>query len=447
MIASLLLPFLLAPAPQEPPPILARYQLRGQSASVDADEVALEMAFHSRRTEEGRAACSHLLDTTLVRLEAKAQGLLPDDAEIERFRQSLLAQLPRSAQRAEQAQTIKTLPADELASSIAFDRLVRKALDLRADEPTGDDMRKLWLQERKKRHRLVDDPDQLPVGTAVRVDDTDVPMLQLGRLLLYKAGEQQRELVVRRLVVLKTLEAMAAEHHIEVGEADLQAEVEARAAAASSDPRYHGLTFAQLLKSQGLTLPALLQSRVFRGNVMQKKLVAALHPRQELLAEIARDRAAVLERCGPRRHLAGIFLRALEQPNELVPRDFAAAERELQALRQKLTTTSFDMLAKVESEDPDSKARGGDLGWVFRRAKGLPEPVLSAAFGLDRDAVSAPIRCEDGVWVIKLLGIEPDPTDDELVVRMQEQLLDDLLQQILQDAAIAMGPAPKATGK
>lgn len=445
MLAVLLLPLLFLP-PQGDDPVVARYRLLDQDAVVDRDALALEFAFHLRRKDEGKAACEHLVESTLVRIEARQKGVMPSDEEIERFRRSLLAQIPAGPQRAESQAALLAIPKGELASSIAYDRLVRKALELRDDEPTGSDMRKLWLLEQKKNHHIVDDPDQLPVGTAVRVDATDVSMLELGRLLLFKAADAERERFVRQLVVLTSLDAMAKAAHIEVGDADLQAEIELRKAAIARDPGHRGLSFEQLLKSQGMTPAALMQSRVFRANVLQRLLVAHQHPKAQLLAEIAADRAAALRRSGPRRHLRGIFVRALEQPNELVTRDFAAAAEHLQELRLKLETMPFDRLARVESEHP-TKAVGGDLGWQFRASDALPEPVLAAAFALAPGDVSQPVRCDDGVWLVLAEGVEPDPSDDELVKRIQEQLTDELVRQILRDADIRFGPVPKAAGK
>src|SRR5262245_20531441 len=67
-----LLPLPLLP-PQEPvaAQVLARYTLRGETTAVTRGDVALEMAFHLRRKDEGRAACEHLANALLVRAAAE----------------------------------------------------------------------------------------------------------------------------------------------------------------------------------------------------------------------------------------------------------------------------------------------------------------------------------------------------------------------------------------
>ena len=51
----------------------------------------------------------------------------------------------------------------------ALDSSIRLALLVAGDEPVSGEMLKLWLQDAKKRIPVVDDPDQLPLGTAAKV--------------------------------------------------------------------------------------------------------------------------------------------------------------------------------------------------------------------------------------------------------------------------------------
>jgi hypothetical protein len=446
----LLLP--LPPQVQDPGSALARYRLLGKEATVSRDDVALEMAFHERRKDEGRLACGYLVDANLIRIEAEKQHLLPttDEAKL------LLADIQRQLRAggsdpAKLAILRNSSEADLLADlvlPIAHERLVRRELELKGSEEVSKEMLQLWLVEARKRHKVVDDPEQLPLGTAVRIDERDVPLLELGRLLLRKSESDEQEIVVRRLIVLETLEAMAAAAGITVSDAELRSELNARAAAAKGDPRYKGIGYEQLLKAQGMTLAAMLHSRVFRGQLLQRRLVAHQYPREVLLAEVAQDRRKALDVAGARRQVSVIFARALKEPNALVPRDFAAAAAALQKLQARLQKgEDFEYLARVESDDPASKRAGGDIGWTFRKSDSLPEPVLAAAFALAEGAVSAPITASDGVYLVKVVTIEPEPTDDQLIERMREQRIDGMTRQLLTDAAIEMVDAGKPGAK
>ncbi|MBI5211657.1 MAG: peptidylprolyl isomerase [Elusimicrobia bacterium] len=61
----------------------------------------------------------------------------------------------------------------------------------------------------------------------------------------------------------------------------------------------------------------------------------------------------------------------------------------------------FAELAKAESEDPESAARGGDIGFIF---KGLvPPEIEKVAFSLDVGVVSQPVETDTGFHIIRIV--------------------------------------------
>ena len=59
-------------------------------------------------------------------------------------------------------------------------KLCRKELAMKPSETVSGEMMQLWLQEARKRNRVVDDPDLLPIGTAAKVgDEAASPFLAL----------------------------------------------------------------------------------------------------------------------------------------------------------------------------------------------------------------------------------------------------------------------------
>lgn len=80
-----------------------------------------------------------------------------------------------------------------------------------------------------------------------------------------------------------------------------------------------------------------------------------------------------------------------------------AAEQKatLLANQAKSPGVDFAALARANSDDPGSKAAGGDLGWVEKGA-GLAKPFEDAVFSMQPDQVSAPIKTEFGYHIIKL---------------------------------------------
>jgi len=65
---------------------------------------------------------------------------------------------------------------------------------------------------------------------------------------------------------------------------------------------------------------------------------------------------------------------------------------------------SFEALAKEFSQDPGSANNGGDLGYA---GPGVYDPAFEKAlYALNKDQVSAPVRTDFGLHLIKLLGVE-----------------------------------------
>jgi hypothetical protein len=444
-LAVLWLCLALQPPAAQGPRVLAQFQFDGKTQSLTADDVALEMAFHQRRESKGREAAEHLANTTIVTMEATAKKLMPADAETRAFWEEQKAAMRRAGQKPELMPVVRNSSEEEMLHSLALhlanEKLVRAELRMKRDEAVSPDMLKLWLAEARKRHKVVTDPDQLPAGTAARVDDQELSMLELGRLLLRTSEDEEQLKFVQQVVVLKTVDQLARQHDVQVSEAELRAELQVRAADAASDPSYKGIPFEQLLKSQGLTPDLLMRSPVFRAQILQRKLALKLHPAAELEARLHEDRKAVLAEFGARRRLGGIFVRALDKPNELVPRDFPKAMAHLAQLRKQLGEgRDFELMAKIETEDPTSKPRGGDLGFHHareeRRKDALPEAVLAAGFALAANEVSQPIQVPEGCWLVKVLAIEPEPSDAELVQRMRDQIVRGMTLQIVKDAKI-----------
>jgi peptidyl-prolyl cis-trans isomerase D len=80
----------------------------------------------------------------------------------------------------------------------------------------------------------------------------------------------------------------------------------------------------------------------------------------------------------------------------------AEAKARAEAIRKELTEggKDFAAVAKERSEDPGTKAAGGDLGWVER---GSLEPALAdAVFALAPNSVSEPIETKLGYHVVKV---------------------------------------------
>jgi hypothetical protein len=440
-LPSLLLS-LIAALPQAPDDPLATYELAGKAVPVTRTDVALEMAFHLRRRERGQQAVEQLVAVAITRQAAEQRKLMPSEADVRAFWNDLQEQLRAAGRRPEDIPAVRNTGEAQwladLAVQLAQKRVVREELGLKADEEVSGDMLTLWLQEQRKQALVVTDPELLPAGSAARVGKQDIPLIELGTLLLRTAEDDERDRYVKQVVYLAALEAAAREAGVQVTAADLDAAVQKHKDDAAKDPRYRGVTYENLLKAEGLTTQSIRDLRVFRGQILLDKLARARFGDEALAAELAKDRAGVLERHGARRRIGIIYLRAIDAPNPLVPRDYAAAEKELLAARARLDKEAFDVVARVTSEHNASKQNGGDAGWHRRRSDRIPEAALAAAFAQREGEVSAPIRLDDGVVIVKTLEIEAEPDDATLRQRLRDGKGKELQAKLFADCKLQM---------
>lgn len=434
----------LALAPQgEAEAPLASFQLAGRTAFVTTDDLALELAHRYYRSPRGRAAVRQLVDLHLVRTEATAKGLMPKPEEVAALAGQLEAQLRATGQDfaeflAERRMSRSQFEAEVLSLGQAQRNLTMDALGLSSPDAVSADMMELWLRQARNQAGVVEDPGELPDGYAAKVGNRLLSLMDMGRLLLTSAPHQEREQFIRQMVVLRCLEAEAVARSIEVTDEEARAEVEARKNAADRDSRYGGLRLEQVLLSQGMTMEGLARWPVLRAQIIERKLVDLEYSPEDLRHMLDEDRAQILKRHGPRRQLGILFVRALDEPNDLVPRDFAAAESHLRGVRDRIRSAGlpFSTAARQYSDDPATRANGGTAGWHRPIDQGLPSEVIEAAFALPRDGLSDPVRIDSGYYLVRVLEIEPMPGDATLLQKLHTDLETQLRQRILDEAKL-----------
>lgn len=103
-------------------------------------------------------------------------------------------------------------------------------------------------------------------------------------------------------------------------------------------------------------------------------------------------------------------------------RSDAQAKQEITKIRQQIIAgASFEKLAQKYSEDPGSKANGGDLGWASEKA--LVPQFASVMKSQKINTLSAPFRTQYGWHILKVLDRrQADSTPDRLKLKAQEYL-------------------------
>lgn len=110
---------------------------------------------------------------------------------------------------------------------------------------------------------------------------------------------------------------------------------------------------------------------------------------------------------------------------KMVPADSLNDVKKVQmdSIAKILTKNNFAEVAKAESEDRGSSARGGELGWF---GKGMMvKPFEEAAFGLKEGEISAPFRTQYGWHIILKEGERGIQPLDSMRTQIQRQVARD----------------------
>ena len=107
-------------------------------------------------------------------------------------------------------------------------------------------------------------------------------------------------------------------------------------------------------------------------------------------------------------------------------RALADAEEVLAGLEDQIASEAdFERLARTQSEDPLSRERGGDLGFVRPASESVPKAVRDEVFiqhGAGRQGLVGPIRLENGVALLWLGAVLPPPSWEEMKAHVHREL-------------------------
>ena len=118
-------------------------------------------------------------------------------------------------------------------------------------------------------------------------------------------------------------------------------------------------------------------------------------------------------------------------------------------LKQAKKAAKFEELAKKYSEDPGTKEKGGDLGWITQGQ--TVKEFEATAFGLDKGQISDLVKTQYGFHIIKVLDKETartktfDEVKDSLRAPMALQLADQQAAEVADQLAKAIRQSNKVS--
>jgi peptidyl-prolyl cis-trans isomerase C len=217
----------------------------------------------------------------------------------------------------------------------------------------------------------------------------------------YKAAVQQ---IMPQLVGIEIAKAYAQEHNITVSDEEVEQEIAKLKEQVGDQARSSGQdlsnqeAFEQALKQNNITEDQLRES--FRETLpvkkVQDRVAGNAEPSEEEIQNYyEKNKEAQFttpaQRCV--RHI--LFNKDQKQKAEEV--------------KQQLEDGGdFAKLAKENSQDPGSAAKGGDLG-CFGKGETVPE-FEQAAFGAEQGEIVGPIQTEFGYHILQVTDIKPEQT-------------------------------------
>jgi len=429
-----------------PPTLQTRADLAASAMDAElswSEFDALVLDRHAM-SEVGRGALRHLLRAKLLdRLAAESKLVIPD-ADIEKKWRELEHGVVASGE----AENLDDYLAKKRVSrgtlreflrlAIVQETLARRALAIPAGRPVNGEQQEMWLDEIVEQRGTQYLGPPWPAGVAARCGDLEISLADfLAHVKQQLASDDVLDDCYQALLA-KRAKARMPDLSLDALERAIDAEIGRRRAVTESDARYKGLKLEQVLGAQGLTVKTLRRDPAVVVAALAYIWVDRAHGEAGLRQVYADERAQFDRQFGEAHDVSVIFLRGAKFTNDLNPRSFEDAERELSKLgAQAKTRADFERLARARSEDGATRDKGGSIGFVAPGDEQVPEPIRAAIFGgarIEGEHVAGPARLSNPSGVVLLWVGErrPAPGWDEMRGQVHNELRRRFIEECLQ---------------
>lgn len=418
-------------------------------STISADE--LEDLLYIRRAagEEGRETLRHLAESKLLEQLGRENRITPADADLEKRIKAYDQDIVSGGSPAGLAGHLKKarLSRDEfkrfLALGIVQETLTRRALGLGDDKPVTADQQRIWIEEELAKRGFQSFAPPWKNGVAARAADFTITGEEFLDYLRRRLSSDTLKEDCYQLLLQKRMLARMPDLAPEKLESAIADELKRRRDEARLDPKNRGIGLDQILAAQGIVVDRLADDPAVRISALSKLWVERSYDTDTLKRTYQDERDLFDGLYGPAHEVAFLFLRASGFKNQLNPRTFEEAERELAALKPRARTREeFRDLAKAQSEDADTKTAGGEIGWVspltpkvqrevrdeIARRLATPE---SAAQGL-----AGPLRLSNGACLLWIGRRRPVPSWEAMSGYVRAELRRRFVEDVLPRSAV-----------
>jgi len=402
-------------------------------------------------SERGRELLRLELQSRVLLRLAEERGVEISDREVERRWKSLDEAVRASGDPRGLAGQIadQGLGADEfrdyLRVSMMHERLTRLALDLPPEAQVTGAQQEIWLDQEMGERGLETHAPPWTDGVIARCGDVELRAEELGLTLLRRLDPAEIRETCWHLLLAKGIERRMPDVSPEARARAADAEVERRRRRAERENP--AVRFEQVLAAQGRNLEVMRNDPSVTIAALSRLWVDRTAGPDGLRATYERERAFFEGRFGKAAETHMLFLVAARYRNQLNPRTYEDAEAELARLLETVgDTADFAALATRASEEPNTRANGGDLGWVTRLDPRWPAPLREAVFA-ELDAGKAlpatgsavgPVRLDAGSAVLWVSAVRESPPWEQMAEHVHEELRRRFLLDVLPDTEVRM---------
>ncbi len=385
-------------------------------------------------TEVGRSALKHLLRAELLDKLATESKLAIAPAEVEAKLREIEADVVARGQAPDLDQYLRKNRIDRatfrefLRLGLVQEELARQALGVPKGKPVNAEKQEMWLDQVIEQRGTQYLPAPWKDGVAARCGDLEVPLRDYLAHLKRQLVRDDIQDDCYEALLAKRVRARMPDLSAEAFARALDQELARRRAAIGEDPKFKGLAFEQMLAAQGLTLDVLRRDPAVVTSALAFLWIELKFGEDGLKKVYADERESFDARYGEARDLRVIYLRGAKFANQLNPRTFEDAERELEKFKLQATSRElFERLARTRSEDPATRERGGSLGFISPGDETLPAPIREAVFSgpkIDGEHLVGPVRLAQpsGALLVWVGERRPAPGWDEMRSRVHNEL-------------------------